>query len=279
MCDFLIHQFGRSFSKSSVIWALTVFLLAAAGCTGGSGKTGKNNPPPQPNDDPGTGVVYNGPSPNSVDVQNFKVNLWDNLADPSRCGACHGSSGQTPQFTRTDDINMAFAAANTVVDLDDPASSRLVAKVAGGHNCWVQSLDFCAERVTAWISAWASNSGVQLTETALRVPEVYEVSSSLTFPASPASFAQHVYPLLTQYCSDCHRADAPQTAVQPYFASGDVAVAYAAAQTKMLFNVQGNVRDASRSRLVVRLKEEAHNCWNNNCLAAGNTMEIGRAHV
>lgn len=259
--------------KSFTAISASLVLALALGCSSDSGKTGAANPPPPPTNNPGPGVVYNGPSPSTSDVQNFKVNVWDNLADPTRCGACHGTGGQLPQFTRGDDINLAYTAANGVVNLDDPASSRLVTKVLGGHNCWVQSLDFCAERITAWISSWATNSGVELTETALRAPELIDVSSSLTFPTDTAAFAQHVYPLLTQYCSDCHRADAPQAPVQPYFASGDVAAAYAAAQTKMLFNVQGDVRDASRSRLVVRLSEESHNCWNNNCVAAGNTME------
>jgi mono/diheme cytochrome c family protein len=262
-------QFCKAIADCTVVLAL-VFIV---GCSSGSGKTGKDNPPPIPDDDEGPGVVYNGPSPNTADVQNFKVNLWDNLAEPTRCGACHGAGGQTPNFTHAGDINVAYTAANSVVNLDDPASSRLVTKVLTGHNCWVQSLDFCAERMEDWISRWAASSGITLTETALRVPDVFDVSSSLTFPADTAAFAQHVYPLLTQYCADCHRADAPQAPVQPYFAASDVAVAYAAAQTKMLFNVQGDVRDASRSRLVVRLREEAHNCWDNNCVIAGNTME------
>lgn len=253
---------------------VAVVLALTIGCSSDSGKTGAANPPP-PSNNPGPGVVYNGPSPSTADVQNFKVNLWDNLAEPTRCGACHGVGGQSPQFTRGDDINLAYTAANGVVNLDDPATSRLVEKVAGGHNCWVQSLDFCAERVTVWITAWATNSGVEITKASLRVPEVINVSSSLTFPADTASFAQHVYPLLRQYCVDCHRADAPQAPVQPYFASSDVAAAYAAAQTKMMFNVLSDgSRDASRSRLVVRLREEAHNCWDNNCVVAGNTMEI-----
>lgn len=265
--------FSPSIYKSLTGTALLLSLLLALGCSSGSGKTGQDNPPPIINEDETPGVVYNGPSPSTADVQNFKVNLWDNVADPTRCGACHGRGGQSPTFTQSDDINLAYTAANSVVNLDDPASSRLVQKVLGGHNCWVQNLEFCAERMEHWISLWAASSGITLTETALRVPEVLDVSSSLTYPADTAAFAQHVHPLLTQYCADCHRADAPQAPVQPYFASGDVAVAYAAAQTKMLFNVQGDVRDASRSRLVVRLSEEAHNCWNNNCVVAGNTME------
>jgi hypothetical protein len=248
-------------------------VIFALGCSGGSGKNSARNIPPVAEEETGPGVVYNGPSPDTTDVQNFKVNLWDNIAESGRCGGCHSTDGQSPAFVRSDNINLAYTLTNGQVNLSDPVSSRLVTKVLGGHNCWVQSSQFCADQMTAWITAWATNSGVTLTETALRAPEVFEVSSSLTFPEDTAAFAQHVYPLLTEYCADCHRADAPQAPVQPYFASGDVSVAYAAAQTKMLFNVQGAARDASRSRLVVRLREEAHNCWDNNCVMAGNTME------
>jgi len=267
------RMFSMRCWKGLLALATLGVMLLAMGCSSGSGATSQKNIPPPKEEETGPGVVYNGPSPDTADVQNFKVNVWDNIAESGRCGGCHGTDGQLPAFARGDNINLAYTLANGLVNLNDPTTSRLVTKVLSGHNCWVQSSQFCADQMTAWITTWATNSGVTLTETALRVPEIFEVSSSLTFPDDTAAFAQHVYPLLTEYCADCHRADAPQAPVQPYFASGDVTLAYAAAQTKMLFNVQGATRDASRSRLVVRLREEAHNCWDNNCLVAGNTME------
>lgn len=255
---------------------LLLIALAAVlfgGCSSGSGKTGAENPPPLPTTETPR-IVYDGPDPASADVQNFKINVWDNLVDPGRCGACH-TEDHTPRFTRTDDINKAYEAILPFVNLAKPDESPMVVKVAGGHNCWRQASSFCADQIGTWIRKWVFDTGeVALTETALKVPLPLDVSSSLTFPTDTASFAQHVYPLLRQYCADCHRADALQSPVQPYLASGDVAVAYAAAQTKMLFNVlKDGTRDASRSRLVVRLREEAHNCWDNNCAAAGATME------
>jgi hypothetical protein len=259
----------------SALYTLAVagLLALATGCSSGSGATSKQNIPPVRDETSDPGVVYNGPSPDTADVQNFKVSLWENLVGEAKCGNCHGTNGQIPAFARSDDINLAYTLANGLVNLEDPASSRLVTKVLSGHSCWVQSNQFCAGQIAIWISNWATESGVTLTETALRAPDIIEVSSSLTFPEDTAAFGQHVYPLLTHYCADCHRADAPQAPVQPYFASSNLAEAYAAAQTKMLFNVQGDTRDASRSRLVVRLREEAHNCWDNNCPVASNTME------
>src|SRR5687767_3639469 len=151
-------------------------LIFATGCTSGSGASSQQNNPPPEDEETGPGVVYNGPSPDTADVQNFKVHLWDNIAESGRCGGCHGTEGQTPAFARTDNINLAYTLANGQVNLSDPATSRLVTKVLGGHNCWVQSSQFCADQMTAWITAWATTSGVTLTETSLRIPEVFEVS-------------------------------------------------------------------------------------------------------
>ena len=58
-------------------------------------------------------VNYSGPAPATSDVQLFKLNVWDKLIADNRCGACHSTGGQTPQFVRADDINLAYAAANT----------------------------------------------------------------------------------------------------------------------------------------------------------------------
>ena len=61
------------------------------------------------------------------------------------------AGGQTPQFARQDDVNLAYAAANGVVNLASPRDSRMVQKVAGGHNCWLASAEACADILTTWI--------------------------------------------------------------------------------------------------------------------------------
>jgi mono/diheme cytochrome c family protein len=50
---------------------------------------------------------YNGVPPANTDVQSFKLNVWDKLAEQNRCGACHGTAGQVPTFARMDNINLA----------------------------------------------------------------------------------------------------------------------------------------------------------------------------
>ncbi len=85
-----------------------------------------------PNTNTGTGnggiPSYSGPAPASDDVQRFKLNLWDNLAADNRCGTCHIQDEQAPDFVRTDDINLAYSAANSVVNLTNPIESIMVEK-------------------------------------------------------------------------------------------------------------------------------------------------------
>lgn len=255
--------------------AVIVALLAGlSACSSDSGKVGAVNPPPAPQTEENAQIAYSGPLALSLEVNHFQTRFWSNVASETRCGGCHTQGAQSPQFARADDINLAYSAALNVVNINDPASSRLVEKVAGGHGCWSVNIGFCEEKLVEWITAWASDAGVELTQAALRVPVLREVSPSLRFPESTTDFAGTVYPLLSQYCKDCHRSDALQTPVQPYFASSDSAEAYAAAQSKILLNVtEGGSIDASRSRLVERLREEAHNCWGGNCNTSADAMQ------
>ncbi len=210
-------------------------------------------------------VDYAGPPPSTDDVQSFKINLWDNVKTNNRCGSCHTVGGQSPAFARTDDVNMAYEAANAVVDLTDPANSRMVEKVAGGHNCWLDSDAACGEILTTWITAWAGETaagGGRAIE--LKPPVIKDPGNSKNFPDDSAAFASTVYPLLTEYCSRCHvsSANSPQS---PYFASADVNEAYAAVQSKI------DLDNPDDSRLVIRLLNEFHNCWS-DCSANGNEM-------
>jgi hypothetical protein len=132
---------------------LLVTTLLVSACGSGSGASTSTNPVTT------TAVVsnYNGPAPQTTDVQAFKINVWDNLVPDNRCGSCHQDT-QTPRFVRADDINLAYNEANTVVDLTDPANSRMVLKVRGGHNCWETSDDACADTIQRFIEAWAGGA-------------------------------------------------------------------------------------------------------------------------
>jgi hypothetical protein len=240
--------------------AIGLLMLLVAACGGGAPTT--ENPITSGGNPP----TYSGPAPATADVQAFKLNVWDNLRAGNRCGQCHVAGGQAPQFVRQDDINLAYAAANPIANLASPRDSRLVQKVAGGHNCWLASNDACADILTTWITAWAgATAGGGVQGVVLKAPVIKDPGASKGFPTSPALFGSTVHPLLEQYCARCHVSTAA-AAQSPYFASSDVDEAYAAAKVKI------NLDQPALSRLIVRLRQEFHNCWS-DCAANADTME------
>ena len=228
--------------------ASAALIAALAGCGGGADvEELPDVNAPQASD-------YNGPAPATADVQAFRINLWENVRSTNRCGDCHGTGGQTPSFARSDDVNLAYAAANTVVDLSSPEDSRMVQKVAGGHNCWLTDAAACGDILTTWISAWAGDAAGGGRQIELNAPPIQDPGASKSFPDSSALFASTVYPLLTEYCSGCHDSSAV-TPQSPYFAAADVDTAYDAVRSKIDLDAPAD------SRLVVRLRDEFHNCW------------------
>ena len=244
------------------VLATTLLAALLTGC-GGSGSGADTQPNPNTGSD--SGVSYNGPAPRNADVSAFKIYIWNNLVDAQRCGACHRN--QPPAFVQTGDINQAYAAANPLINLNQPAASQMVQKVAGGHNCWESDPQFCADQISTWISAWAGESiGLGGGTTDLEEPPIKDPGNSKNFPADPTLFQTHVYPLLDDYCSDCHQSDA-STPQAPYIASDDVGEAYSAAQSKIDLN------NPALSRLVERLGEDSHNCWSGSCDNDADSME------
>ncbi|MGH8259988.1 MAG: hypothetical protein ACREUG_09885, partial [Steroidobacteraceae bacterium] len=162
--------------------ALLVLVALLDACGGGAATT--QNPVtsgPQ-------AQTYTGPAPANADVQSFEVNLWANIKSANRCGGCHTQGGQSPQFARSDDVNLAYQAANTVVDLAQPSQSMMVQKVAGGHNCWLASPQACADTLAAWISGWAGATASGAATVKLVAPPSTTVGASKSFPADPAAF-------------------------------------------------------------------------------------------
>ncbi len=251
--------------------ALAIAAITLAGCGGGSGADVQVNP--------GTGgggtiLNYTGPAPSTADVQSFKLNLWDNIQADNRCGACHSESGgQTPMFARHDDINLAYAAANTVVNLPSPEDSMMVVKISGGHHCWLASDAACADILTTWITNWAgtlvSSAGRQIQ---LEPPVIRDPGQSKNFPSDSLLFSQTVYPVVEQFCSDCHSSSSALKQ-QPFFAEGPptdadaVTLAYEAAKAKI------DLDDPANSRFVLRLRNEFHNCWTSSCANDANAMQ------
>src|SRR5277367_6313289 len=257
--------------------AALVASIALSAC-GGAGAPTTTNPAPSQS----VSVdAYTGPIPATADVTAFQINFWNNVRVQNRCGQCHNatSPAQMPNFARSDDVNLAYAQANTVVNLSAPSTSLIVTKVSGGHNCWLADASACGSILTTWISNWAGATGsASATQVQLQAPTDQSVGQSLNFPADGgAEYAATVYTLTSKYCVRCHSSTATAATMQsPYFADPTLAIAYPAAIPKIDFTgcspfVAGNAPAAAgspvvcgtNSRFYQRLFTDNHNCWDN----------------
>src|ERR1700676_1194834 len=250
------------------------FALSACG---GAGAPTTTNPTPSQT---AAASAYTGPPAATADVTAFQVNFWNNVRVQNRCGQCHNatSPAQMPNFARSDDVNLAYAQANTVVNLSQPSMSRVVVKVSGGHNCWLADPSACGQILTTWISNWAGATGTaSATQVQLVAPPIQSVGQSLNFPASYNDYQATVYTLTSKYCVNCHSSTASAATMQsPYFADPTLPIAYPAAIPKIDFTgcspfIAGNTvatattpgSCGTNSRFYQRLLTDNHNCWDN----------------
>src|ERR1700733_7152007 len=242
-------------ARALQLGAALAILATLAACSAGGGPGVTVN---QPTSSTSTADAYTGPAPANADVLAFKINLWQNIMPANRCGGCHHAGGQSPQFARADDVNLAYQAALPLVNLTNPSLSTFVTKVGGGHNCWVADPSACAATMLVWIQNWVGAGSSSTSKINLVAPPVQAAGGGKQFPASPTtgtpSYQNSVYPLLTQFCSGCH-SESSLTPQQPYFASSNLAEAYVAAQPKI------NLSTPNLSRFYERLATEFHHCW------------------
>jgi hypothetical protein len=261
---------------------LTSALLS--GCGGGAGTESNTT----------TAAViltsYTGPAAETTDIRNFETAFWNNLRASNRCGSCHDpdvSSAQAPYFARNDDVNAAYRA---IMDDSTPSNPVSLNSTAGSvpfvnrtqtnlsyfitkvrnHNCWLGPSEgsVCADIVNAYIDSWVGASGggstktIQLTAPAsIRDPGASKnypdndsvgVTNFTTLPSASTS----LHGLLTTYCAGCHVSSSrtPQT---PFFAESDATKAYEELKGTQKIDLDS----PENSRIVVRLREESHNCW------------------
>jgi hypothetical protein len=226
---------------------------------------------------------YNGPGPNTPDIQNFKREFWAKLNDTENCGGCHDIGGTgTTKFVRTDNVNDAYFEALTLVNVNDIPASSIVTKMADGHNCWLGTNQDCADAIVSYIESWQLSESTAIAgQIDLDAPVLNDAGATKTFTASARdngtnSFEQTVYPLLIANCGACH-SDASANPQAPFFSNqsnidADAALvalesAYEAAKAKM------DLDNPANSRLVIRVREEFHNCWTANCQTDAQEME------
>jgi len=231
---------------------------------GGTGQTQQELPNVTAAND--TAAAYDGPVAETQDIRNFQLFFWSALNAQSRCGACHAND-QAPTFARSDDINLAYAEALKIVDLDRVSNSLAVTRVANGHNCWGGNPDsVCASLLTDYINNWknggAGAAASEIKAQALAASEIRTPSGSRPFSASSAYFDAELYqPILLPYCAACHSTNAavPQ---QPFFANvenpdtpeNEIDLAWLEAQSKL------NLSSPASSRMVEYIAS-GHQTW------------------
>lgn len=258
---------------STMFFALALTSVLQA-CSGGSGGGGSEREFDPVQDLGSAEFVYDGAPPASDEIQNFKVSFYDFLAGNDRCGECHtpGGTGKTAFVDQTN-VNNAWKAAKTVVNLSDPSASAVVARVSNGHNCWLAGGQeaTCATTTTGYIERWAASAEQSSSEVQLLPRRAYSPSGTKVLPGEITAVAgldltssDELIGLLQTYCSDCHSDTAPVPQA-PYFASDNIEFAYDGLRGKV------NLTAANMSRLVLRLNPEQHNCWS-DCVDDANTL-------
>jgi hypothetical protein len=260
-----LMSISRSLLRLFLVTSLGALLIACEG----------SNTVANPNLNTGD-LGYTGPPARTADIRSFQQNFWNFLKEDNRCGGCHSAGGQPPAFADKTDVNAAYSQAIQIVSLLDPASSQIVAKAATGHNCWLGqgAGQACADNIEQMIINWANDSNVTSARLIqLTAPTIKDPGDAKSFPALPtdggnngSSFANTVHPILVQRCQGCHIETAAPLPIAPFFANNDPASAYEAAKPKMDIDTPAN------SRFVVRLRQEAHNCWS-DCASNSTTME------
>ena len=231
---------------------LLLALFVLSGCQGvdteDNPAASNNEPPPD----------YIGPTALDDDTIRFKENVWDSLRASNRCGNCHDQDSNNLAFVRSDNINLAYDAALTIVNRTDLENSEMLTKVAGGHNCWEANGAFCGISIAGYLDAWfnPNNPLPGSSEIELVAPDIKDPTGGKRLPTDSALFSTTVWPLLTQYCADCHSEEAnfPQA---PYIAQSDVNVAYDSVRSGRRLDLN----NPADSRIAVRVREEFHNCW------------------
>jgi len=262
--------------------------LLLTGCGGGASTESNVNPqaPSLP--------TYTGPVAETADIRDFQTGFWENLRADNRCGSCHDPVSGTPQspyFARNDNVNLAYRAIMDDSDVNNPVSllssssvpfvdrtqtvqSFLVDKVRN-HNCWLGPSEgsVCSDITNAFIDSWVGSTGSGSTKTIQLTPpaNIVDPGASKNYPDNDAdgvtdfttlpSAATSLHGLLSTHCSGCH-VSSSRTPQAPFFAESDATKAYEELKGAQKIDLD----NPDNSRIVVRLREESHNCWTpGNC--------------
>ena len=141
---------------------MTTWIEGWAGATSGGGRQITLNPPPSI--DPGSSKNYA-----NATIQDFAT-LVHGPVLTANCDGCHSSqsaTSQSPYFAEAD-AAVAFDAAKTKMDLNDPSSSRFVERLTNEfHNCWSNNCANDGATMLAAVTAFANTVPVTNLDPAL----------------------------------------------------------------------------------------------------------------
>ena len=259
------------------------FLLVAAfvlsACGGGASNSPNENPNGTGTGGGGPAETYTGPNPQNDDIQNFKIQFFDNVRGDDRCGTCHspdatgnpGSAGS--DFANNNDVNAAYAVAIGLVDANDIPNSAFARKFTGdGHFCWEGTQNACKIQIELWISNWLNGTGGAGGRAINLTPPNDENPAPATIfdPNVDASYytgngGANIHTLVATNCSGCHVPNPTQSAqpINPQFAVGTIGTLPGGQASYDIVSAQNliNLNTTALSRLYTRLNTDGHNCW------------------
>ncbi|MBD66905.1 MAG: hypothetical protein CME62_17010 [Halobacteriovoraceae bacterium] len=184
----------------------------------------------------------------------------------ANCSSCHGDQSAFSRHGASDRY-IAFSATtgNKLVDLDNPSDSRVIDKIAFGHNCWSGNCSQDAADIKAAIEDWAEDIGKGGSGSG---GGGTGGGSTFDRDASAEVFKTTVHPILRANCKSCHTPDAgsPQA---PFHSQ----LSYKGAHDAVIDTARVDFQTISNSRLVKRLREDKHYCWSGNCNNDADTMQ------
>ncbi|VAW94600.1 FIG00702062: hypothetical protein [hydrothermal vent metagenome] len=211
---------------------------------------------------------YTGPSAQNDDIQNFRVNFWENIRGDNRCGSCHDVNGTAnSDFANNSNVNSAYGIAIGLVNTNDIPNSTFVRRFSQGtgHFCWESTQSACATQLELWIGNWLSGSSGSGGRSVVLTPPADENPSPATsFNANvdPSYFSGNgglnIHTLITANCAGCHVPNSTLgPAQQPYFAVTDTQASYDSVSSVPLINLS----TSALSRFYTRLNNDGHRCW------------------
>ena len=141
-----------------------------------------------------------------------------------------------PNFARSDDVNLAYAQANTVVnlatsvDLDDRHQGERRPQLLARRQQRLRPDPDDLDQQLGRRHRGGLGHPVQL-----HAPPVQSVGQSLNFPAAGTDYQNTVYTLTSKYCVRCHSSTAAPRSNRRIFADPQIATAYPAAIPKIDF--------------------------------------------